>query len=373
MNKLDQFLEWFHDGREEEYEKILKVFGSTRRFLQTALRNKVELYNIDIAYIPSIEFEKDKELFDFLAENGFLDDVEYNNLDDTIKNYYLQWFLNKDATEALNFICSDLLTDVEPRGDDYWLHLRDREELADYFRSSSRRSDYDLQQIAKQVLVDGGLDYGWYDDTTDDVYRDVIEVLNEQNLHHLANYILENIGNKDLSTDDFGSEFFIEMADTDGLFQITSDNVMFLIENERAMDELLDTDLSDLKSELYSVHNTAYNRSYEDMIYNQVMYGLDEYFSSPIDEVAKQVGEKTRYTYYIKIRDFYSNVLAFIENNLGGGWNESVLEYFGSYTGMMNQLFSEEVYEPIDFRVDDYPDYRKVDSQINELFGDYIY
>ena len=108
------------------------------------------------------------------------------------------------------------------------------------------------------------------------------------------------------------------------------------------------------------------------MIYSQVMYGLEEYFSSPIDEVAKQVGEKTRYTPYIKIRDFYSNVLAFIDNNLGMGYTDSILEYFGSYTGMMNQLFQEEVYEPIDFRVDDYPDYREVDKAINDYFDDYI-
>jgi hypothetical protein len=108
------------------------------------------------------------------------------------------------------------------------------------------------------------------------------------------------------------------------------------------------------------------------MIYTQVMDGLEEYFSSPIDEVATKVGEKTKYISYIKISDFYSNVLAFIENNLGGSWNESVLEYFGSYTGMMNQLFDDGIYESIDFRVDDYPDYRKVDEAINDYFGDYI-
>ena len=138
------------------------------------------------------------------------------------------------------------------------------------------------------------------------------------------------------------------------------------------MEELMQKDLSDLEGELYSIHSNAYNSAYESTIYTQVMDGLEEYFSSPIDEVAKQVGEKTRYTPYIKIRDFYSNVLAFIENNLGMGYSDSILEYFGSYTGMMGQLFQEEVYEPIDFRVDDYPDHREVDKAINDYFGDYI-
>jgi len=374
MGKLDQFLEWFHDGRESEYDKILKVFQTTRRFLQAVIKYG-EKDEIDISYIPDKEWKNDNELFDFIAENGFLEGIGYDDLEDTVKNYYLLWMVNKDTNSALKYICDNILTDVVIRDDGFWLRLRDRKELADFFRSSSRRSDYDLQDIAKQVLGDGGLDYGWYSDTTDDVYRDVIEELNEKNIQILANYILENIGNRDLSTNDYDSDFFQELAEVearDGIFQITQDNVMSLIKDKESMKDLMQKDLYDLKGELYSIHNNAYNHSYENTIYTQVMDGLEEYFSSPIDEVAKQVGEKTRYTPYIKIRDFYSNVLAFIENNLGMGYSDSILEYFGSYTGMMGQLFQEEVYEPIDFRVDDYPDHREVDKTINDYFGDYI-
>lgn len=374
MGRLDQFLEWFHDGREDEYDKILKYFNTTRNFLKNVVKFG-EKDNIDITYIPDKEWKNDNELFDFIAENGFLEGIGYDDLEDTVKNYYLLWMMNKDTNSALKYICDNILTDVVIRDDGFWLRLRDREELADFFSSSSRRSDYDLQHIAKQILGDGGLDYGWYSDTTDDVYRDVIKVLNEKNIQILTNYILENIGNKDLNVSDYNSDFFEELAQIqarDGIFQITQDDVMSLIDDEEAMNELMGGDLSDLKSELYSIHNNAYNHSYEDMIYTQVMDGLEEYFSSPIDEVAKQVGEKTRYTPYIKIRDFYSNVLAFIENNLGMGFSDSILEYFGSYTGMMNQLFDDGIYEPIDFSVDDYPDHRKVDLAINDYFGDYI-
>ena len=44
-------------------------------------------------------------------------------------------------------------------------------------------------------------------------------------------------------------------------------------------------DLSDLKSELYSVHTNAYNNAYETEVYDLVMEGLGEFFSSRIDEV----------------------------------------------------------------------------------------
>ena len=373
MGKLDKFLEWFHDGRESEYDKMLKVFQTTRRFLQAVIKYD-EIDNVDISYIPPSEFKNDSELFDYLSENGFLEDIDYHNLDDHLKNYYLQWMMNKDTDSTLKFICSDILTDVEPRSDGYWLRLRDREELAEFFRSSNR--DYDLQEIAKQVLGEDGFDFfGRYWDTTDDVYRDVIEVLNEKNIQSLAEYILGRIGNRDLSTDDYNSDFFEELAEVearDGLFQITRDNVMSLIKDEEAMNELMGYDLADLKSELYSIHSNAYNSAYENMIYSKVMKGLEEYFSSRIDEVAKQVGEKTRYIPYIKIRDFYSDVLVFIENNLGLGYNDSILEYFGSYTGMMTSYTTKDLYEPIYFRVDDYPDYREVDKTINDYFDDYI-
>jgi hypothetical protein len=375
MAALEKFLEWFHDGREDEYDKILKVFGTTRRFLQAVIKYG-EQDQIDIAYIPHKEWKNDNELFDFIAENGILDsnDIDYDNLEDEVKNYYLLWLLGKDASVGLNFICNNLLTDVEIRNDGYWLRLRDRDELAEFFKSSSRRSDYDVQEIAKQVLGDG-LDYEYFSDTTYDVYSDVIEELNEKNIQHLANYILKNIGNNDLNISDYNSDFFEELAQIqarDGMFQITQDNVMSLIKDKEAMEELMDGDLSDLKGELYSIHSNAYNSSYENTIYDQVMEGLKEYFSSPIDDVATKVGEKTKYTSYIKIDDFYGNVMTFIEENLGSGYSDSVLDYHGSYTGMMLQLFNEGTYDAIDFRIDDYPDHREVDQAINDYFGDYI-
>ncbi|MFN9956565.1 MAG: hypothetical protein ACK55I_25985, partial [bacterium] len=127
-----------------------------------------------------------------------------------------------------------------------------------------------------------------------------------------------------------------EVADTNGTFQITNDNVFQLIKDEEAMNELLDTDLDELKSNLYNLHSNAYNGAYGDMIWTEVMNGLDEYFSSPIDEVRTQVGERTRYTFYIKIRDFYSNVMTFLNEYKG---YSGTLDYYGGYTQMIKQLF----------------------------------
>jgi hypothetical protein len=370
MGKLDQFLEWVHDGRESEYDKMLKVFRTTRNFLKYVIKYG-EQDNFDMSYIPSSEFENDVELFDFLSDNGFLDDTDYNGLEDSLKNYYLIWLIDKDLNSGLKYICDNILTDVKPRSDGYWLSLRDREELAVFFDDRGR--DGTARDVAKHVFSEDMWDPYW--DTTSDVYRDVIEELDDNNQKHLGEYILRHIGNQDLNVEDYSADFFQELADIqakDGVFQITQDNVGPLIGDEEAMNELLNGDLEELKSELYSVHNGAYNRAYEEECYDLVYGGLEEYFSSRIIDEEKKVGEKTKYYPYIKIRDFQSNVMAFFNENKGSGYNESILEYWGSYTGMMGHLFDYEVYSEIDFRIPDYADWDYVKRNINDMLGDYI-
>ena len=370
MGKLDQFLEWFHDGREYEYDKILKVFQTTRKFLQTVVKYG-EKDQIDVNYIPYSEFRNDTELFDFIIENNFLDDSNYNDLEDILKNYYLEYWIGNAPDVALKFICDDLLTDVEIRSDGFWLHLRDRDELAVFFDDRGR--DGTARDVAKHVFSEDMWDPYW--DTTSDVYRDVIEELDDNNKKHLGEYILRHIGNQDLNVEDYSADFFQELADIqakDGVFQITQDNVGPLIGDEEAMNELLNGDLDELKSELYSLHNSAYNRAYEEECYDLVYKGLEEFFSSRIMDEAKQVGEKTKYYPYIKIRNFQSDVMAFIYENKGGGYNDSTLEYWGSYTGMMGGLFDIGIYDEIDFRIPDYADWDYVRKNINDMLGDYI-
>jgi hypothetical protein len=370
MGKLDQFLEWFHDGREYEYDKILKVFQTTRRFLQAVIKYG-EKDQIDVNYIPYSEFRNDTELFDFIIENNFLDDSNYNDLEDILKNYYLEYWIGNAPDVALKFICDDLLTDVEIRSDGFWLHLRDRDELAVFFDDRGR--DGTARDVAKHVFSEDMWDPYW--DTTSDVYRDVIEELDDNNKKHLGEYILRHIGNQDLNVEDYSADFLQELADIqakDGVFQITQDNVGPLIGDEEAMNELLNGDLDELKSELYSLHNSAYNRAYEEECYDLVYKGLEEFFSSRIMDEAKQVGEKTKYYPYIKIRNFQSDVMAFIYENKGGGYNDSTLEYWGSYAGMMGGLFDIGIYDEIDFRIPDYADWDYVRKNINDMLGDYI-
>jgi hypothetical protein len=199
-------------------------------------------------------------------------------------------------------------------------------------------------------------------------------VLNDENKNRLSHYIVKEIGNQELSLDDYGSELFNEFSEeqgTEGFFTITSENVMELISNEEAMEELLDGDLINLKSELDSVHNSTYNNAYESECYNLVYDGLNEFFESKI--VEEPVGsDNAKYRNYIRIRDFGNKVQSFVSDRQGYAYNDSLLEYFGSYTGMMGILFEEGTYEKIEFRIPEYADWDDIRKNINDYFGDYI-
>jgi hypothetical protein len=367
---LETYIEHFNDHGFDDF--LSKVFVKVRNFLNVVAK-KEKQDEIDISVISYNDFNDDKDLFDFLEEKGFLEDKEYNDFDDVARNYYLAYWIEKNPNEALKYICDNLLTDVEMRSDGFWLKLRDREELAVFFDNRGR--DSTARHLAKAILSE---DDSWFDrwwDTTDDVYNDVIGELDDTNKKHLADYLLRHIGNQDLNVEDYEADFFHELAEIqarDGFFQITQDDVMSLIDDREAMNELLDGDLDELKSELRSIHNNAYNSAYENECYSLVFDGLDEYFSSKIIEETKQVGEKTRYIPYIKIRFFKNDVMAFVNENKGGGYNDSNLEYWGSYTGMMDSLFDTGIYEEIDFRIPEYADWDLIKKNINEFFGDYI-
>jgi hypothetical protein len=366
---LSKAIESFNSGH---FENDLKsIFNNVRSFLTLVMR-KGRQSELDLGNISYSDYDSDSKLFDFLYENKFMDSLEYNDLPDEIKNLFLYRWVSEDSNSALKYICDSLLSDVTMRSDGFYLFLSDREELAQFFDDSGR--DVTAKDVAKSSLSEEGLDYDRYWDTVDDIYNDVIGELNEVNLGYLENYILKNIGDVDLNVEDYSSDFFDELSDEqnrEGFFRITSENVKSLIKDSEAMNELLDGDLDDLKSELFNIHSNAYNSAYESEIYNLVYDGLTEFFSSKIIDEEIKTGDKTKWYSYIKISDFEGNVEKFLYENKNSGYYNT-LDYYGGYTEMMRSLFDVSVYDAIDFRIPDYPDYRLIYKYINEYFGDYI-
>ena len=319
-------------------------------------------------------FNDDFSLFlDYLEKNGLEGELDYDSVDDEWQNIILLRKLEKYPQETLKYICDNIITDVYPMDGGYYLYLRDRTELAVLFDNYGR--DTTPRNVAENVL---GEDY-WepYWDTTDDVYRDVIDDLNGENLQHLANYIVKNIGDQELPLDDYEDALFHQFSEeqgTEGVFKITSENVMKFIKDEEAMKEMFKKDLDELKSELYSIHNNAYNGAYTDEIYNNVWNELSGYFepkSWKYNEKERYDGKKIQQE-YIKINDFYSDIYTFLSENEDKQYSDQSLGYWGSYTGFVSNMMDNGERDWLSFRIPDYPDWTRIKKNINDIFVDYI-
>jgi hypothetical protein len=364
--KALELLERFNDG---DGEDILVYFSDNIKLFFLFLKKYDLLNQVNLDSIPTEYFTNDT--FDFMADNGMLIGQDYDSIPDEFVNRFLLYNLENDRENTINYIISDIITDVYLKSDgNFYLYLRETEELASYFCDSSRH-DVSPADVAKQVFSDEGLGNDWYFDYyPENVYREVVDDLNEENTNHLKNYIFNVMGNKDLPLDDYDNEFFQSLTNTD-TFRLTMDDINRLVSNESVMNELFEKDLNDLKSELNTLYFQATNSAYESEIYDDVYNGLETYFKGKIIWEKKE--ESTKYDGYIQIDDFIGYVELFLNAHINDSeWPEYRLEFYGSYTPMMEHLMEISEIDCINFRIPEYPDWSRTKKYINELFSDYI-
>ena len=315
----------------------------------------------------------DDEIIEYLGENGVLGNLSYDNAPDELKNVLLLRKLDEDYENTILFIINNLLTDVEIRDGGFYLYLRGREELANFYCGSSGRRE-GVRHIAKQIFSEEGLDYGYYDSGAKP-YETVTE-LDDTNLTKLKDVVYKEIGNTELSLEDYDSDFFESLSEeqgTPGYFRIRPEDLNDLLKDTDATNELFSNDLEEIGQELRSLYYNAENSAYEQEIYDAIYGGLDELFEGKIDEVPISGKDgKTRYFQYIKIRDFVKEIRGFLENNKGSTYSDSFLEYYGTYSEFLVGLINDGILECIDVRIPDYPDYSMTQKNINDYFNDYI-
>ena len=364
----------FNEG---DFDTEIKPYFNTLITFFKFVKKYGLLEEIDLGQIPSDDFSN--ELFDYLVENDIMANLTYDSVPEEFTNNYLLHGLEYNYDNTIKYITNNLITDVQIRPDGFYLNLgNDRDELASFF-CGSYRNDVSAEDVAKQVFSEDGLGNDWHFDV-DTKPSDVIDDLNEQNTIHLNDVIFKEIGNVELSLEDYDSDFFSSLSEeqgTEGYFKIQAEDLNELIKDSDAINELCEKDLSELGQELKSVYWNAYNTAYENEVYELVYNGLDDYFEGKVDEVPKEHtmsdGKKhTIYVNYIKIRNFVGDITLFLENNKGQSYSDSYLDYFGSYTTLMKQLIYDGDFDCIDFRTPDYPDWGIIQKYINEMFGDYI-
>ena len=358
-----------------EYEDNIEPYFNDLMTFFRYIKKYGLLDELDLGQIPSREF--DDEHFSFLVENGVVLNMDYDSMPEEFKNHFLLYGLENNYEDTMSFITNNLITDVVIRPDGFYLHLRDREELEILFCGSNRGGS--ARYVAKLILSEDGLGHDWYFDDYITPHR-VVDELDDANITTLKDIIFKEIGDVELSLDDYDSDFFSELSEeqgTEGYFRIRAEDLNGLVSDESAFNELCKNDLDELGSNLRSLYWSSENRAYEDELYELVYGGLEEYFEGRISEVPREVtrtdGSKViRYDSYIKIRNFQNIIDMFLENNKGGGYSDSHLEYYGGLISLMVGMINNDEIDCIDFRVPDYPDWDRTTKNINELFNDYI-
>ena len=131
------------------------------------------------------------------------------------------------------------------------------------------------------------------------------------------------------------------------------------------MKRLLNDELANLKSELYSIHGNAYQSAYESEIYNSIWSEINDYFEGRGETLSrphKFYANTTVYTYRLPIINFEG-----IMNDFLSSEHSYSLDYDPVYLSILRESI-----DCISVSPPDYPDYREVEENVNEFFSDYI-
>ena len=317
-------------------------------------------------------FGKFENFYNYLKKYGVLNQLPLKEIPDELYNEYAYYLMQDYPDYVVNYIVDNTLTDIEKKGDEYYLRLRDREEVSDFFQDGGYR-DASPRDIVKSVM---GEDW-WepYYDTTDDVYRDVVEELNEENLQYFKQRVLDELKDVKIELNGTSSDEMEEIASEQGHddhFFVTPENIDRIVDDSDTMENLLKYHLYDIRNDLYSIHSQSYNDAFTSEIWEDIMSELSTYFQPEFHTETVKVGDKTKYIEYIKINDLQSIINDFLYNYKGSSYYDDRMEYHGSFTGVLAKMMDEGYYDFLDFRVPDYPDSRRIDRNINELFKDYL-
>lgn len=337
--KQQHWLRLVNDFNDGDHDFILDNFGNIESFFELLIN---------------------KDLFHLI-------DPEANGSEDWVNKYLLYLHSSGRKEMFYNYVVS-YLDDVEIKDGKFYYVNRNREEIAYVFCDNSRHSS--SRDIAERILDTDADYYEPFDDTTNDIYNDVIDELNPKNLQSLKELIVFKLKDENIETETELLENIAQEQNHPDYVVIDQSNVESIVDDEETMNFLLRNHLDELRSTLYSVHSNAYNTAYNDELWEEVWSELQTYFVGQGSFVQKPISikspEKTAEHFEIEIREFESNILEYLENNKGYG-NSGTLYYQGSYVNVLKEDF-----ECLSLRYPDYPDYRKVDKYINELFNDYL-
>ena len=269
-----------------------------------------------------------------------------------IPQAYLKILYNKNPQSTIDYVVDEFLGDVKKEGDKYYM-IMSRDDLSEFFDDRGRNGT--ARDVAKRVLTDEPTD--WYDNDSVDVST-VVEELDEGNFDNLLH------------------KFFVEHEGEEYDGEIITQEFMKNTTKNELSDMIYKLD-DELSSNLTNLYSTAENYAYEEEIYNLVNRELKDFFGTEKwgDYITSQIRKVdgtvvNRETFRVDVTNLLKRiVLEYIDMHITEPDNQ--FEYQANLENVIKDWFNETE-DYLDFRIPEYPDYRLLEKQINDLYSDYI-
>tara|TARA_R110000803_G_scaffold45238_9_gene95374 strand:+ start:1334 stop:2377 length:1044 start_codon:yes stop_codon:yes gene_type:complete len=344
-------------------EKILKIIktGDIESFVERYFNGDMYLF---MDFISDLNLLTNETVSDFL-------------MDDYPMTYLRRKYM-LDRTLTIDEIVSTY-SDILKKGDKYYLRLNDMASLKMFFKRDDGGRGYSSSEMIEKIF--GEDYYEMYDDTSSDLYTDVIEELTDENLMSLSKLIV-----KDLSSEriDPVTELLEDIATDQGHPDyVILDNPLLLMdilkEDEESTMAILE-ETNELTSNLYNLHHNAYNVSYTDEKYNEATIEIKHLLE--IDNIGDWISKQIKNSEGVRTIEYYHiDVTKFIPYLFSSIFNDkdqvddyrNVFEHWGDFEDLTKEMIYEEVIDSATMNLygNDYPDSDLVVKYINEMFDDY--
>lgn len=312
------------------------------------------------------------EMIMFFIDKGFTNQLNEKTLEDYI-DLILYYRLEKSENkmETVKEISDEYLNDVTFENGKFFLET-DPDNIVQLFRDDSRNSS--SRHIAKSVLDED--DWEPFDAYPQRSYffEECISDLNTDVKYMVANSLNDELLDSKIEPE---TELLASIAERQGhpeYVELSTDIILEIFEDEESTLSIMDG--TDLESTLSSSYNQAYNDAYTYEIYNQVYSEISNFFNSETpgskeySNITGIYGKQLRREFFkIDITKSIYNFLNTYLSDWNRNWND--ITYHGDLMGLIIEMLDDS-FEQITLRVGDYPDFRDVTKNYNEIVKDYI-
>jgi len=379
---LLKFLRKKNIKEEEEPEK--KLSPSDLKILN--MIDKINDGEIEIGTIEKL-FGSLSDFISFITKKGFLNELDpFKREFEDYQNLLFYNFVQSDPNFVYT-IATNLMNGITKIGEDYYYDA-DYSELTNLFRTNRNAiSEESIEKILSGEY--DPYDYGGYD--ADNEYRDVYDNLDHYTKSVVDEFIVNEL--KSMEVLDFSIyrapeslRDIAEEQDSEDKIKLTDEVITRLMSDNDCIEYLINEKLDEVRSNLNMIYSSCYGDALVDNWYNSLWgalegdvvdsrQGEDYQYQKSVWLKDGTRGTKTSYGKRFKVTKCLFNLIKgwLEENKNNSSFGGNTIEYFGSYINLMQDSME---HGPMDFirvpRLDDYPDYRKMNKCINDNVESYF-